>query len=316
MDKSLALKVFKRLALFSFLLAAIYCSILLLPFDKQYGYNQMLKSCDKGNWIYSRIFLNKTPIDVAFIGTSHTDCGIDDGLLESLIKEKTGDSLHIANFGFCRFGRTLDYAIIKDMLKYHHPKMIVMEMQSTETRYSHEDFPCIADTKDLIGANFYPGYIKQLVKGIHYRWRYQLGITDEYPPYRTSDIVKNNKHRIHEGKKNKLVQEKDKKKKNKPKVSQDTMTPYSAYSLAYVKKIAAIAKEQHIELRFLYMPKVCSHAPDKPVLYEEYSKLGQIWLPPMSIYNTPEYCVDYHHLTSEGATALTNWLALQFVQPQ
>ena len=126
MDKTLALKVFKRVSLFLLLLAGSFSVVLLLPFDKQYGYNQMLKSCDKGNWIYSRIFLNKTPIDVAFIGTSHTDCGVDDELLETLIKKQTGDTLHIANFGFCRFGRTLYYAVIKYMLKYHHSKMFVL----------------------------------------------------------------------------------------------------------------------------------------------------------------------------------------------
>lgn len=310
MEKKIILQIIKRLSLFALFLIGVCSIVFLLPFDKQYGYNQLLKNCDKGNWLYSRIFLNKTPIDIAFIGTSRTDSGVDDGMLEEILRQQRGDSVHVANFGFCRFGRTLDYAMFKDMLRFHRPKLIVLEVQEFERHFSHEDFPCIADAGDLIFRGVYPFYFKQAVMGIHFRLRNLLGITDEYPPYDEADRTINHNHKEHKVK----DKENAKKKIELRQIKQEKITEYekawrNEYCKNYLRKIAALAKENGVEIKFMYMPPTCSDSPEKPAEYAFFSTIGEVWLPPFSIYNHPDYCADKDHLTQEGAEALTRWIS-------
>ena len=59
------------------------------PYSKEFAYSFRKNVDCNTSWIYYRLFQNNKPIDVAFMGTSHTGCGINDSLIERLVNIKT-----------------------------------------------------------------------------------------------------------------------------------------------------------------------------------------------------------------------------------
>lgn len=300
--------LFLRLAIFAVLLLVVFLSAVFLPYDRQYAYNQLLSNCDKGNWMYSRIFLNPTPIDIAFLGTSRTDSGIRDSLLEAIVNQNRDTALHVANFGFCRFGRTLDYLILKDILKKHRPKIVVLEAHPVQTRFSHDDFPCIADTRELLTVKYHPQYLRQLVKGIMFRLHYHFAVVDKKRPY-ADEADKTYLFRAHKVKEKAALEQKLKiRQKKKAKETTGLKQKRIDYSSEYVRRIAALADAYGFELKIMYMPGTCTDFPDEPKEAAFYRSLGELWLPPRAVFETPEHCADVDHLTEPGANMLTQWV--------
>ena len=137
--------------------------VLILPYNKQFGYNRMLESCSRGDWLYQRIFKNEIPVDIAFIGSSRTICAVNDSLLESYL------GVHVANLAFCRYGRSLHYSLFKDLLRKKTPEMVVLEIRAEESRFGHPDFAHIADMEDLLLPVSYKNWLMQLVEGVQDR---------------------------------------------------------------------------------------------------------------------------------------------------
>jgi len=76
--------------------------------------------------------------------------------------------------------------------------------------------------------------------------------------------------------------------------------------MIYVREIARICDELHIELHFLYFPFF--GAPPEPALAAFYKRLGTLHLLPGEIRDNLDYWADVTHFNPKGARAYTDWL--------
>ena len=90
--------------------------LLQMPVDKAFGYSFTNNVDCNTSWIYYRIFENENPVDIAFIGTSHTGCGINDSLLTRKLSEGSRP-IQVANLAYCTKGRNMQKAVMKDLLE-------------------------------------------------------------------------------------------------------------------------------------------------------------------------------------------------------
>lgn len=302
-------KLVKETVLVLFLFWTLVLFTFLLPYNKQYGYAQMLESCGKSDWLYQRIFKNKTPIDIALIGSSRTLCGIQDSLLEDQLSRNQQQFFHVANLGFCRYGRPLHTSIIKDLFEHHHPKAIILEVRETESRFSHPDFPYMANTNDLLLPYLHESYFKQVLKGARSRMEFNLKkILNCLPKYDTSKVVNNyfyfkNKDNDDDTSLNQRTQ------MDFNKTKHNTGFYWQFYfSKNQVKEIVAIAKKNNAHIYFLFLPSYRSHF-TQPFEAEFYLQYGELLTPPKSLLDRTDIWSDEVHLNPKGAAELTGWLS-------
>ena len=66
-------QILLKIALFFSLIMIPIVALFLTPYSKEFAYHYIENDCyNHGAWIFDRITKNKTPIDIAFIGSSHT----------------------------------------------------------------------------------------------------------------------------------------------------------------------------------------------------------------------------------------------------
>ncbi|MFT7077028.1 MAG: hypothetical protein ACJA0P_003046, partial [Planctomycetota bacterium] len=106
----------------------------------------------KAQWVYERIVLDKTPIDVAFFGTSHTLNGVDSEVLEKEISDELGRPVHVVNCAIPHTGRDIQFTLMALLLEHRTPELIVLESRYTEGRDTHPATHYLADRSDLLGA--------------------------------------------------------------------------------------------------------------------------------------------------------------------
>ena len=95
-----------------------------LNYDKAFAWNFIEGDCGgHGNWVWNRIYNNPKTIDVAFIGSSVIIAGINDQVVEDSFRRQTDLDLNFANLGYCRFGRNLSYAILKELFGQRNVKL-------------------------------------------------------------------------------------------------------------------------------------------------------------------------------------------------
>ena len=126
------------------------------PFDRYVQWQDLhTEAFARLGWIYERIHFDPTPIDVAFIGTSHTMNGIDGEAVAAAMQAATlGDEppVHVANLAIPGYGRNLHWIIARELLEHRAVKTLVLEVFENETRRSHPAFYSVADWSDIVGA--------------------------------------------------------------------------------------------------------------------------------------------------------------------
>jgi hypothetical protein len=278
-----------------------------LPVAKEFGYHQMFPSCnEKGPWLYHRIISSKTPIDIAFIGSSHTMLGIQD----STLQEKMDHQYNVTNLGFCRYGRSLHYKLTRELLVHKTPKLIVYEVREVENRISHPDFFTIADAKDILVPVTLcnTSYFKDLLKAIGLRFKYlKYGDIAPGEPIEHSDFS-------HEKSSNRadpdfLQRKSNRKRKKYGRFRASTMEHRisSLYSKKYLGIMAKNVETEGGSIAFIYLPSYGNQLPE-PIDAEFYKGLGELFIPPASILENTENWSDDGHLNNTGATAITTWL--------
>lgn len=291
-----------------FLLPAVIL-VLIIPVDVRMKYAGLKNDCfNHGIWIHDRIHHNPDPVDIAFLGSSHTINGIDDRIIsESLTPIKA------ANFAYCRLGRNLDYVLLKEILKKKKISKLVVEVREREDRYSHPVFPYIASTPDVV----YPFLIfnRDTFKDIWYHLSYKIETgqdviykRDSIPDYRQEDFG----FAGHYDTALASLLDEIKIKRNLPKKEESKYMKefHLNYPRGYLRKISQICKENQIALCFLYLPSYGNQnkVPEALSLYEE---LGIILIPPDTIFDNPLNWHDENHLNINGARLLSQWLADQ-----
>lgn len=306
-----------------FLLPLVFGVVFLLygPPNKQQGYNYMLKSCEKGNWLYNRIFEHETPVDIAFLGTSRTICGLNDSTIEQDLSTIGGAIVHVSNLAFCRPGRSLDYVILKDLFKHHQPKLIVLEIREKEDRFNHRDFPYIADGGDvlfqhlLLNQRYFGGIHLAIDRRFQYYRQKVMGTTKTYPDeassyhHRVADLYASPESLINSS-------------TNKQKDPYDNYTQLKQWrervnqklGMSYVKAITSMARKNGTAIVFLYLPSFKEDQVFLPRNYESYLKLGPVILPPDSLITNMEHWADPNHMNLKGSKLISRFLAIELAK--
>lgn len=284
---------------------------ILFPIDRRDRYNGLKEDCfNHGIWLYDRLFYSQKPIDIAFIGSSHTVNGINDKLIEDSLKS-TG--LTVANFGYCRLGRNLSYVLLKELFSVRHPKAIVVEVMEDEDRYSHPIFPYIARTADVFAPVLL--FNRDIFADMHEAISYKLTLIQQYLFADKVFVPISNEAFGFACSSDTasfltLLEVKKKRSEQKSDLSLAERNFYMRYPRSYLNNISEICKQHNANLIFLYLAGYGSKE-SFPKENDTYSRYGMVWIPPDSITNNTSYWKDENHYNQAGAASLSRWLAAE-----
>ncbi|MEO0899044.1 MAG: hypothetical protein AAFY71_21710 [Bacteroidota bacterium] len=285
---------------------AVAC--LSFPLDKRNRYQQLNAEClEKSGWIYDRIHLSDTPIDIAFIGSSHTINGVNDSLLEANLSH----NMHVSNLGYCRLGRDLHFEILQELVQSKQPKKLVLEIGWEENRFSHPSFAQLADPQDILMAypimngSYFPNILnlfrERLIRIQKRLWNPTSPSTENRLPHGFTTVPNKAEISVLEASRTRL----SKKKRPSPAIRRNLLEAFPNYYLDY---ISSFCRQHQIELSFLYLPPFgCQPLEQKEKDF--YKRMGELWIPPASILDEPSNWYDAGHFNLEGAEQLSLWLA-------
>lgn len=302
--KKLTIKILKFC-----LLPVIVCVLcFFIPTPRIFNYHYIKDDCyNHGSWIFDRIAQNNTPVDVAFIGSSHTIHAFNEPIIE---KKLIG--LHVANFGYCRMGRNLQYVFLKDILKYKQPKLVIIEVTEEETKNSHDIFPYLAENTELLVSKsaINRDYFSDLFQGFvtHFDAVKQTYIfRKKYPEPDISNYGYGSSDRIapvEELNSNCAAWE-----RRKNRDSNETLKNIQLkYPKAYLEAITKLLNEKGIPYCFVFLREYGSKL-NEPIDAKYYETMAPVLLPPESLYTNQELWMDGSHLNDRGSEICSEWIA-------
>lgn len=298
----------RKLSVFSCLVVVVCILLLLIPADKKYNFSYTHDNClGQGTWMYKRIYEDSLPIDIAFIGSSHTICAVNDSLLEmSMIQKRR---VNIANMGYCRLGRNLHHSFASRLCAVKQPGYIILEVSERENRMGHPEFGYFAEGKELLlpVLVYNPDLFKDMYYALSARmsgYKQVLLSTNNQPAVPARRYGYMNSSQVADP--GQLIAAKV---KNKAWVKAKGFSRWfnNRYPLSYIERIHRLTQEHNCALLFLYLPAYGAMA--EPEEAEFYRLKGELLIPPDSIYGNPAYWKDTDHMNEAGATSLTLWLA-------
>ena len=288
-------------------MAPILLLMVLLPWNKRLRYQELKHDClNHGIWMHDRIHENETPIDILFIGSSHTINGVND----SLIEKRLHDQYHVASMGYCRLGRNLTLTLLKEVLTEKSPSSLVIEVRGDEDRYSHPVYPHLATTSDVLTPPLWVNRDALADVGTHFTYKLELWQDDLYNNVRAAKIESRNYGFLDldgNAPDTTLVLSK------MTKVENPYRNLHMAYPRAYLNRIKDYCDEHNMALYFLYMPSYRGHQ-QPPKELDTYKRLGTVLLPDSTIYSNKTNWYDPDHLNIPGANALSIWVAEQLAR--
>ena len=289
-----------------YFLLPVFLLLVFLPMNKRSKYLGMKDDCiNRCSWIFDRIHNNQLPIDVLFLGTSKTANGINDRELSKRLTDQ-----QVVNFGYCRFGRNLHYALLKEVLEKKQPKVLLIEIRESESKSGHSIFPFIANTSDVVLS--YPFFNKHVASDVWNHLSYKIELAQEQLFY-SADTVAINLARYGyiwaEGNASKEDLEKNKRKWNDPKRKFSEFEKDFHFNFAhnYLQKIAALCEKKNVTLQLLYLPSYGVKTTENSN-FERYTNYGNVLIPPSKLLENENNWYDVNHLNVAGAAELTDWL--------
>jgi hypothetical protein len=279
--------------------------LFLIPVNKNFSYHFVKGECDdKASWIYHRIFEEEKSIDIAFTGASQTSCVIMDEYIEKELIYLSGKAKNVANLGYCRRGRDIQYVMLKELFRYKKPSVLVIEVAEDEPKKSHPVFPYLAESKDLWSSFiiFNQRYLLNIWKGIVVRFEYlksrlfqnEIQSIHDQPQfgYIPSDQVAPGEVLFQNKKdwQNRISNTK----------SASVRNIELNYSKHYLEKIVQLAQNNNCKVLFLYLPESGSEM-KTPLLQEYYKDLGELIILPDSIISNHSNWKDATHFNDSGA---------------
>jgi hypothetical protein len=285
-------------------------------YQRSFAYYFVKNDCfNQGEWIYDRLYDNAKPVDIAFIGTSHTINGVHDILIEKMLNEgRKTDTVDVLSVAYCRHGSNMHYLILKELLKNKKPKILIVEVLEEIRTNSHPIFPYFAQKEDLnLDIPFHRDYFKDYYTATTLRieqrkkeWLYEypnrifnsrlygnLTFPDTFPKAELAAFSERHLVKIEQ---------------NKNRFFKKTGIDFPKL---YLQKIKTLCDKNNVELKFLYLPAY-GGINVEPTEMQLYQDLAAVLLPPKDILNNPDYWHDTEHLNTVGAEVLGKWLAEQF----
>lgn len=292
--------------IFIFLLPVLVI-IVLMPVNNRFKYQELKDDCfNHGIWIYDRIYNNEKPVEVAFLGSSHTVNGINDQVISENI-----DCGEAVNLGYCRLGRNLSYVLLKELILKKNIKHLILEVNEDEDRYSHPIFPYIASSRDVMLPN--PFFNRDIVFDIWTHLAYKIEILQDVVFQHEKEVyIRTNDYGFASSKDtaSSALLDEIKIKRSVPRKPLTKMERdfHLNFARVYLKRINKLCDEHNIQITFLYLPSYGSpHA--NPKEYENYIQYGEILIPPKHILEKQTNWHDENHLNQTGANELSLWLS-------
>ncbi|MBX7108529.1 MAG: hypothetical protein K1X61_07780 [Chitinophagales bacterium] len=301
-----------NLLLFMLLPMASIIFLFVIPADKQFAYHFIKSDCyNHSDWIYARMH-DTAAVDIAFIGSSRTIHAIADSLIETAISGNASKPVHVVNLGYCRFGRNMDFAIVKDLMSAKRIKKLVLEVREDEEPFSHLDFGYIASSADLLRPVFVnPRYFSDSWKGLQMRVEFVKSFLKVRP---ASAFGQGNPASIYGYGSSTSSLPANQEVPDSPSVNNTGSSVLRALKLNfprhYIAEIVALAKTQDIAVCFLYLPSY-NHSQQAPRELPYYQKFGPVLIPPNEIFSNPVHFMDENHLNDTGSKQLMEWLVQQ-----
>lgn len=307
-------EVIQKIAFFFGLLALPVALLFALPYSTEFARHFIKNDCyNHGAWIFDRLTKNTTPIDVAFIGSSHTIHSFQEKKMESLLNNR----FHLANLGYCRFGRNLEYLFVKELLANKKPRLVVIEVHEDEPKNSHDIFPYLAGTKDLLVSPtlINRDYFSDVFKGASARleqFKSQFIFQEKYPDTDLNSYGYGESNRIateQELQKNSQGWRKWAKRRNSPEIEQIQLK----YPYSYLLKTIKLLKSKNIPFVFVYLPESGSKFKN-PLRMDFYERYAQVLILPDSILDDPANWMDDMHFNDNGAAQVSEWMAQKLTE--
>ncbi|MGZ3861586.1 MAG: hypothetical protein ACXVPN_01125 [Bacteroidia bacterium] len=280
----------------------IICICALNP-SPLFRYTYLKQNCSAQTlWMYKKLYTDTSDFTLAFFGSSHTLQAINDSLLPKSL-----------NFGYCRFGRDIQYALFKNVLERKKIKIAFFEITETEPSYSHPDYPFISGSYDV----FVPSMIYN-----------QACLTNRYDAflfrlaYLRSRLFNQNESFANElqksfgyigqsAKADSAYLQEQKREKLKDLNNYDPESPQRkvelSFSRYYLQKIKSLADKNDCKVYFIYLPAFGNTAGNSldSAFYKAYFKT---YVPPDTILNNTLNWLDEAHLNDEGSAKINQWL--------
>ncbi len=312
----------------------VIAGICALPHDRYVRFKSLRDGAVvRAGWIYERIHFDPTPIDVVFVGSSHTVFGVDSARVESEYLATTGRDLHIVNLAMPHFGRDLQYVLAREVLQTRPVKLLVIEVQEDESRSLHPAFASLAESADIITApllintNFFDNLahlpMRQLRLFLHSMAPGLFGESiefdsttyagahwdDTYQEHPGADATFAAPPRLESHSADELAQERqhlDRMVASKLILPDALKWLETRANLIYLHRMLDMAAQAGVPVRFLYMPDYAAH--ELPRFQSLYQANGPLWYP-QDVYRHLDWWLDVGHLNNYGAEALSDWLA-------
>ncbi len=332
---------FRRFGLGAVVAIITLAGMTLLPHDAYIRWQaERTEAYARLGWIYERIHYDETPIDIAFVGTSHTMNGIDAAAFEQAVdaacvrSDRDNRRLHAVNLAVPSYGRDLHWIIARELLTHRKVKVLVLEVFENETRKASPVFVDVADTADFLGAPMLVNinYMHNLVR-LPYRqlslWAKSLspasfGLKQHFDPTSYDGSNVDNTRVVNVGG-IALSPYRDQA------IDPDALAAIGKANLAaknlhmlgrwadpyeyavpdyYVTSLLDLAEEKGVDVVFLYLPTY--GMPPRPVDDHLYRGRGD-WVFANDLLKRPEYWFDGEHLNARGAAEFTRRVASEFV---
>ncbi len=289
----------------SLFLLVLGLAVMLIPVKRKRQYQGLANDCfNHASWLHQRLFENPAPVELAFIGSSHTINAIDDEWMETELNTAT------LNLGYCRHGRNLDYILAREVIQQKQARYLVVEVRARESKYSHPIFPYLASNRDLLSA--YPWFNQNWFSDFSTAFRYRLQLLQEtlWQEENSQEYDRSRfGYRPHSDTLALAPLMAMKQKRQQKAIRPDWQENFEQhFALHYIDKLASLAQDNKVKLLFLYLPAygVPQMQPNKT---EELRQYAPVLLPPAKILDNPHFWHDENHLNRWGAQALSEWLA-------
>jgi hypothetical protein len=326
--------VANRFGRYSFLLLLIFAllnavAVLALPHDRFLRYQAPLDpQSPTAPWIYQRIHFDKTPIDVAFIGTSRTGLSVHTHRLEEVLARRNV-KVKAVNLYMVRSGINMQYLLAKELLTTRKVRLLVVEMTEREERKPHEDFVYLADPIDVIEAPLVinldylsdlsrlPGRQVELFRQTELKRfgltgpepaprAYQGSNLDHAEVIRTVDGVDHFRNTIYTLPEMEKLRSEQDRQITKPILPPSLSSIEFRFPRYYEDRILDLARAHGTTVVFLYTPRY--GGPKIPPPYERYSSRVNL-INPWTALQDYRLWWDATHLNWEGAKVLTDYVA-------
>jgi hypothetical protein len=328
-----------RIGAVSALVALI--STLALPHSRYIRFQDVrVEAYARLGWIYERIHFDNTPIDIAFVGTSHTLNGIDaEAVADKMSKVSNrfgAGRVHATNLAIPGYGRNLHWLIVRELLENRRVGTLVLEIFENETRKPHPLFVYAAEVSDVIGApvlinlNYFYDIarlpFRQISLAAKSLWPEQFGLKSHFNPSRydgetvdNTRFVQVNGQRLSpyrdqrfDPEKLDRIAESRREQKNLSILGRPLKSFEYRLPRYYVSKIIQLSEQKGVPIKFLYLPGYgWPQRPYDTSLYEGHGDLITV----NDILAKKENWSDMDHLNVFGAAELSMRLA-ELLAPQ